>query len=200
MTASTALEIALKEKPDLILTDVRMPRMSGVEMAEEILKSLPNAIILFMSAYSDKEYLKAAIKLKAVSYVDKPLDMNELTEALAEGIHQYRSMYTSLNAQWMHEGNLRSQLAQLLTETDPEEQAPVIGAQLKPPVGENSYFTALILECLTPISELSSDLLTEIRRRFWAYLAEKGFHALDFIKQTVYHLLIYSSENRKNRF
>ena len=63
----------------------RMPRMSGVEMAEEILKALPNAIILFMSAYSDKEYLKAAIKLKAVSYVDKPLDMNELTEALAEG-------------------------------------------------------------------------------------------------------------------
>ena len=108
-----------------------MPRMSGVEMAEEILKALPNAIILFMSAYSDKEYLKAAIKLKAVSYVDKPLDMNELTEALAEGIHQYRSMYTSLNAQWMHEDNLRSQLAQLLTETDPEEQAPVIGAQLK---------------------------------------------------------------------
>ena len=59
--------------------------------------------------------------------MDKPLDMNELTEALAEGIHQYRSMYTSLNAQWMHEDNLRSQLAQLLAETDPEEQAPRIG-------------------------------------------------------------------------
>mgnify|MGYP001781297860 FL=1 len=127
--------------------------------------------------------------------MDKPLDMNELTEALAEGIHQYRSMYTSLNAQWMHEDNLRSQLAQLLTETDPEEQAPVIGAQLKPPVGENSYFTALILECLTPISELSSDLLTEIRRRFWAYLAEKGFHALDFIKTDRFIIcFIYSSE------
>ena len=95
----------------------------------------------------------------------------------------------------MHEDNLRSQLAQLLTETDPEEQAPVIGAQLKPPVGENSYFTALILECLTPISELSSDLLTEIRRRFWAYLAEKGFHALDFIKTDRFIIcFIYSSE------
>ena len=130
------LKIALKEKPDLILTDVRMPRMSGVEMAEEILKVLPNAIILFMSAYSDKEYLKAAIKLKAVSYVDKPLDMNELTEALSEGIRQYKSIYASLNAKWMHEYNLRSQLAQLLTEADPDEQAPVIGAQLKPPVGK----------------------------------------------------------------
>ena len=49
-----------------------MPRMSGCEMAEEILKSLPNAIILFMSAYSDKEHLKAANKLKAV-IADKPL-------------------------------------------------------------------------------------------------------------------------------
>jgi len=71
----------------------------------------------------------------------------------------------------------------------------VIGAQLKPPVGENSYFTALILECLIPISELSSDLLTEIRRRFWAYLAEKGFHALDFIKTDRFIIcFIYSSE------
>lgn len=71
----------------------------------------------------------------------------------------------------------------------------MIGAQLKPPVGENSYFTALILECLTPISELSSDLLTEIRRRFWAYLAEKGFHALDFIKTDRFIIcFIYSSE------
>lgn len=176
------LETALKEKPDLILTDVRMPRMSGVEMAEEILKVLPHTIILFMSAYSDKEYLKAAIKLKAVSYVDKPLDMNELTEALAEGMKQYRSMYTSLNAKWMHEDNLRSQLAQLLTETDTEKQAPVIGAQLKPAVNENTWFTCLILESLTPISELPTDTLTSVRREFWAYLAQKGFHALDFVK------------------
>ncbi len=190
------LETSLKEKPDLILTDVRMPRMSGVEMAEEVLKALPNTVILFMSAYSDKEYLKAAIKLKAVSYIDKPLDMNELTEALAEGIRQYRSVYTSLNAKWMHEDNLRSQLAQLLTETDTENQAPVIGAQLEPPVGENSYFTALILECLTPVSELPSDHITEIRRKFWGYLAQENFYALDFIKSDRF-IICFISGNEK---
>ena len=91
------LEIALKEKPDLILTDVRMPRMSGVEMAEEILKALPNAIILFMSAYSDKEYLKAAIKLKAVSYVDKPLDMNELMSSSNSVSITTAAIMTALN-------------------------------------------------------------------------------------------------------
>ena len=47
--------------------------MTGVEMAERILKEDPDVSIVFMSAYSDKEYLKAAIKLKAVSYVEKPL-------------------------------------------------------------------------------------------------------------------------------
>ena len=61
------LEEAKKNSPDLVLTDVRMPRMTGVEMAERILKEDPDVSIVFMSAYSDKEYLKAAIKLKAVS-------------------------------------------------------------------------------------------------------------------------------------
>lgn len=82
----------------------------------------------------------------------------------------------------MHEYNLRSQLAQLLTEADPDEQAPVIGAQLKPSVGENSYFTALILDCLTPVSELPSGHINEIQHSFQEYLAQKGFQALDFVK------------------
>lgn len=59
------LKTALEEHPDIVLTDVRMPRMNGVQMAERILKELPTTSIIFMSAYSDKEYLKAAIKLKA---------------------------------------------------------------------------------------------------------------------------------------
>ena len=51
------LEEAKKNSPDLVLTDVRMPRMTGVEMAERILKEDPDVSIVFMSAYSDKEYL-----------------------------------------------------------------------------------------------------------------------------------------------
>ena len=74
------LETALEELPDIVLTDIRMPRMNGVEMAEKLLEQLPDTSLVFMSAYSDKEYLKAAIKLKAVSYVEKPLDIRELAD------------------------------------------------------------------------------------------------------------------------
>lgn len=85
------LKTALEERPDIVLTDVRMPRMNGVQMAERILKELPGTSIIFMSAYSDKEYLKAAIKLKALGYVEKPLDMEELASAVKEAVDSSRN-------------------------------------------------------------------------------------------------------------
>lgn len=77
-------EAALAFQPDIILSDVRMPRMSGIEMAEKLQLVNPALSIIFMSGYSDKEYLKAAIKLKAVSYVEKPIDLEELSETVLE--------------------------------------------------------------------------------------------------------------------
>lgn len=77
-------ETALVFQPDIILSDVRMPRMSGIEMAEKLQLVNPSLSIIFMSGYSDKEYLKAAIKLKAVSYVEKPIDLDELSETVLE--------------------------------------------------------------------------------------------------------------------
>ena len=69
-----ALHIAKLHEPDIILSDIRMPRMNGIEMVEKLAEVLPDTSIIFMSGYSDKEYLKAAIKLKAIDYVEKPLN------------------------------------------------------------------------------------------------------------------------------
>lgn len=72
--------------PDIVLTDIRMPRMDGIEMVYEIRKKHPDTIIIFMSGYSDTCYLKSAITLQAVQYVDKPIALNELTKALTESV------------------------------------------------------------------------------------------------------------------
>lgn len=76
------LAAARKVLPDIVLTDVRMPRMDGIKMAYEIRKILPECSIIFMSGYSDREYLKAAINLSALGYVDKPIDIGELSEEI----------------------------------------------------------------------------------------------------------------------
>lgn len=81
-----AVAIAEQFKPDIVLTDIRMPRMDGIELAFHLRRKYPQCKIVFMSGYADKEYLKAAITLKAVSYVEKPIDIEELEEALRGAI------------------------------------------------------------------------------------------------------------------
>lgn len=71
------LALAKSLLPDIILTDVRMPRMDGIRLSEEVRKLHPGCQIIFISGYADKEYLKSAISLKAVSYVEKPIEEHE---------------------------------------------------------------------------------------------------------------------------
>jgi two-component system response regulator YesN len=81
-----ALEAAGKLKPDILLTDVRMPRMNGTELARQIREKYPKCHIIFMSGYTDKEYMKAAIQLSATAYVEKPIDLLELQAAIEKTV------------------------------------------------------------------------------------------------------------------
>lgn len=110
-----ALHIARTQKPDIILSDIRMPRLNGIEMIEQLKNVLPDVCIIFMSGYSDKEYLKAAIKLKAVSYVEKPLNPDEIKEAILEASRQREQLIRSQRSANLLSIEASSQLALLLT-------------------------------------------------------------------------------------
>ena len=84
-----ALEILKDFEPNILLTDVRMPRLNGIDLAFKTRELYPNCMILFMSGYSDKEYLKSAIKLKAINYVEKPIEIEELEENLNNAILEF---------------------------------------------------------------------------------------------------------------
>ncbi len=77
-----ALQIALRFQPDIVLTDIRMPKLSGIEFAEQLAEKCGESKLLFMSGYLDTAYLKSAIKLAAVDYIEKPIKLPELEAAI----------------------------------------------------------------------------------------------------------------------
>lgn len=83
-----ALEIASMLNPDIIITDVRMPRMDGITLAYKLRELNPKCRIIFLSGYSDKEYLKSAIYLNAVSYIEKPIIYDELLSSIKKAVSQ----------------------------------------------------------------------------------------------------------------
>jgi len=86
-----AVEKALKEKPDLVLMDVRMPRMTGYEAckkmkSEESIKHIP---IIFLSAKGQDSEVTAGLDAGAVEYILKPFSPDQLTERVRTILKQY---------------------------------------------------------------------------------------------------------------
>ncbi len=81
-----AIDTARRSHPDTVITAIKMPPMSGLPTAAASREFHPGCQFIFLSGYSDKEYLKGAIKLKAASYVEKPIDLEEVEQALRDVI------------------------------------------------------------------------------------------------------------------
>lgn len=79
-----ALQLVEQLQPDLLLTDIRMPYISGVSLAQQVRELRPLTQIAFLSGYDDFAYAQKAIEYNVISYLLKPISMRELTEALAE--------------------------------------------------------------------------------------------------------------------
>lgn len=69
-------------KPDIILTDITMPNMNGLEMAKNIIAIDQNMLICIITAHDDNRYLKESINLGIIKYVLKPINMFSLVETL----------------------------------------------------------------------------------------------------------------------
>lgn len=88
--AREALDICRTYRPDIIVSDIRMPGMDGIALCEKLKEEFPESEILFVTGYEDKEYLKAAINLHAVRYIEKPIKIPDLSEAVGEAVSRVK--------------------------------------------------------------------------------------------------------------
>lgn len=76
------LEAIEKCKPDLIICDIKMPKMSGIEMLTTLREKGDNTPVIFLTAYSDFSYAQQAIRLSASDYLLKPFEDGKLEETV----------------------------------------------------------------------------------------------------------------------
>lgn len=83
-SAKSALELLDKTRMDIVISDIKMPKMNGIEMLAEIKERWPFCHVIFLSGYSDFDYVQSALKLGADSYLLK----SQRDEAILETVFQ----------------------------------------------------------------------------------------------------------------
>jgi DNA-binding NarL/FixJ family response regulator len=112
-----AVRLAAELHPDLILMDIALPRLNGIEATKQIKAAVPQVAILILSAHDDDEYVLAVIQAGAAGYLLKSVSAHELVQAI-RAVHAGESV--------LHPSITRKLLDYLSDQsvTEPQAQAP----------------------------------------------------------------------------
>ena len=86
-----AIEMSRNQDFDLVISDIRMPRMDGIEMIKKIKEIQPSIGIIFMTGYANLQSAKNAIKQGASDYIMKPFELSEMRQAVHNAISMKRA-------------------------------------------------------------------------------------------------------------
>lgn len=88
-----AYEFIRREKPDIVITDIRMPGLDGIELVEKTLKEQRETYFVIVSGYSQFEYARQAVKLGVEDYLLKPIKKKELQTVLGKISSKHRKSH-----------------------------------------------------------------------------------------------------------
>ncbi len=115
-TGKKALELVGRYAPDVLITDIRMPVMSGIDLLERVREAFPLIECIIISGFSDFEYARTALRLRVSDYLLKPIETEKLTKALQKIHNTFQAEKAKYN-EIFHAG---------LTRQLPEEIAEIL--------------------------------------------------------------------------
>lgn len=83
-TGRQAVELTRRLRPDVVVMDISMPKLNGLEATRQILRAVPGTKVLILSAHGDDEYVEGALACGAVGYLIKQISAHFLIEAIRE--------------------------------------------------------------------------------------------------------------------
>lgn len=142
-----AVRLAKKEQPDLVVLDVRMPKLGGIEACREIRSTVPGANVLMLTSYSDEAAVMSAILAGASGFMLKEVNTADLIEAMrtvAQGGKTLDPASSATVIDQIRRGNVLSEedrLAQSLTEREQKILELIADGQTNREIGEQLYLS-----------------------------------------------------------
>lgn len=161
-----ALEILGGHPVDLIITDIRMPRMDGLQLLKEVRERYPLVHCVLLTAYGEFEYARAAFLMGIDNYLLKPIQIEELTETIENTVE---NLYLSRKneAALFRENILRRWLSGSISEDELSERSSILGEI-------NIYQSQYCAVCMTKAAHhVSLTALSEILPKRFSQEQEK---------------------------
>ncbi len=115
-TGIQGLELVKQYEPDVLITDIMMPVMNGLDLIREVHQQYPTTDCIIISGFSDFEFAKTAIHYQVTEYLLKPVDIEDLHNILLKLQHKYQLRKESYSTVFSDESNTLSppEIAELL--------------------------------------------------------------------------------------
>ena len=159
-----ALEKIQEETVDLLLTDVEMPGLSGLELSQEVAKASPQTKIILISAYDEFEYARGALRLGVFDYIEKPLDYDVLAKTISKACQEMEREKRNLEILEKSKPALAEQFFRMLLSSEDPAQGEILAPY--------SEYLGLDLDC-------ASFMVVQVRllnaRRLWQTLGTQGY-------------------------
>lgn len=127
------LELVKNKNPDIIITDMKMNEMNGVEFLNELAKTYPSKPVIVISGYQEFEYVRNALEKRAIGYVLKPFSVEELAEQINKAILKIKEnqlqqeMKTQMKR--IHDRNVRENILDLIIQDYDEKSDALLEAK-----------------------------------------------------------------------
>lgn len=200
-----AFPLIQKAKPDIVITDIKMPFMDGLELSKLIKKEMPLTEIIILSGYAEFDYAKEAIALGVANYLTKPINGEDLIKEVlevAKKVEQNRKdkEITDKYNQDMEESRKweKKELFHLLvTGNKPVSELLDMASKLGVDISSVWYNVVLVkVESLTHSLEEYSKKIIDIKDKVEAMLADKSLIGID--RNTEGNALLIKADSKED--
>lgn len=178
------------DAPDVLITDIRMPYMDGIELTRQVLEDFPDMKVIFLTAHGEFEYAKQAVKLGAVDFITKPFNEDELVERV-KWIRDHR--LNRRRPEWVQQ---EEWIRTLLSPATPDREKTGMLGELET-MNQSAVFLSveidnagILADTGKPFSNLAirefiADVMTLYPHPYWSSLSQSGVYLVLFMPPAV---------------